>query len=198
MFRRQAMVEILERPRAPTRRRLDVDAYYKMAETGILADPHHVELIDGEIFDMAAIGSPHAAVTNRLVRHFAPAAAEGSALISVQNPLRLDGYNEPQPDITLLRSRDDDYRGSHPGAADVLLLVEVSETSLAYDRGLKLALYAKFGVPEVWIADLVSAAIEVYREPKDGGYASRQRLTDGSLVPALAPDVIIDVVGLLA
>ena len=136
------MGEILERPKAPMRRRLDIDVYYKMAEVGILTDPRHVELIDGEIIDMAAIGSPHAAVTNRLVRGFARAAAEGLTLMSVQSPLRLDAYNEPQPDLMLLRPRADDYRASHPSATDVLLLVEVSETSLAYDRGIKLALYA--------------------------------------------------------
>jgi Uma2 family endonuclease len=192
------MGETLERPRAPTRRRLDVDAYYKMAEAGILTDPHHVELIDGEIIDMAAIGSPHAAVTNRLLRHFARALRDETAPVHVRSPLRLDAHNEPQPDLMLLRFRDDDYRASHPGAADVLLLVEVSETSLAYDRGVKLALYARFGVPEVWIVDLAGAAVEVFREPKDGAYASRQLLTDGLLVPALVPDVTIDVTGLLA
>jgi Uma2 family endonuclease len=192
------MGEILERPKAPTRRRLDTDVYYRMAEAGILTDPRHVELIDGEIIDMAAIGSPHAAVTNRLVRGFARAAAEGFTLMSVQSPLRLDVYNEPQPDLMLLRSRDDDYRASHPSAADVLLLVEVSETSLAYDRGIKLALYAKFEVPEVWIIDLPGSAVEIYREPKDGAYVLRERLTDGLLAPALVPGVTIDVTGLLA
>jgi Uma2 family endonuclease len=192
------MGAILERPQAPTRRRLDVDAYYKMAEAGILTDPHHVELIDGEIFDMAAIGSPHAAVTNRLARLFTRALRDEAALVNVQSPLRLDAYNEPQPDVMLLRSRDDDYRVSHPNAADVLLLVEVSESSLAYDRGVKLALYAKFGVPEVWIIDLFGAAIEVYREPKEGAYASRERLSDGLLVPTLIPGVTIDVAGLIA
>src|SRR5271168_4613357 len=102
------MGEILERPQAPARRRLYTDAYYKMAEAGILTDPHHVELIDGDIFDMAAIASPHAAVTNRLVRRFAEVAADGLTLMSVQNPLRLDGYSEPQPDLMLLRPRADD------------------------------------------------------------------------------------------
>ena len=118
--------------------------------------------------------------------------------MSVQSPLRLDRYNEPQPDVMLLRSRADDYRASHPNAVDVLLLVEVSETSLGYDRGIKLALYAKFGVPEVWIIDLPGSAIEIYREPKEGAYVSRERLTDGPLSPALVPGVTIDVTGLLA
>ena len=192
------MGEILERPKAPTRRRLDIDVYYRMAEAGILTDARHVELIDGEIIDMAAIGSPHAAVTNRLARLFARALRDEAALVNVQSPLRLDPYNEPQPDLMLLRSRDDDYRASHPSAADVLLLVEVSETSLAYDRGIKLALYAKFEVPEVWIVDLSGSAVEIYREPKDGAYLSRERLTDGLLGAALVPGVTIDVTGLLA
>ncbi|MBV9906909.1 MAG: Uma2 family endonuclease, partial [Hyphomicrobiales bacterium] len=107
-------------------------------------------------------------------------------------------YNEPEPDVMLLRPRADGYRTSHPSAAEVLLLVEVSETSLAYDRGVKLALYARFGVPEVWIVDLVGVAVEIYREPKEGAYTSRERLANGSLSPALASDVTIDVAELVA
>jgi Uma2 family endonuclease len=190
------MGEILERPQAPTRHRLDVDAYYKMAEAGILTHPRRVELIDGEIIDMAAIGSPHAAITNRLNRLLVPA-VDGLALVSVQSPLRLDAYNEPEPDLMLLRPRADDYRASHPGAADVLLLIEVSESSLAYDRSAKLALYAKFGVAEVWIVDVSGAAIEVYREPAGVGYAFKERLTSGSLAPGLVPGVTVDVGALL-
>jgi Uma2 family endonuclease len=192
------MGEILERPQAPTRRRFDIDAYYRMAEAGVLGDPRRVELIDGEIFDMAAIGSPHAAVTNKLARLFSRALKDDVALVSVQTPLRLDGFNEPEPDVMLLRPRDDGYRASHPAAADVLLLVEVSETSLAYDRSVKLALYASFGVPEIWILDLGGAAVEAYREPKEGAYASHERLTKGPLAPALLPALTIDVAGLLA
>ncbi len=192
------MGEILERPQAPARHRLDVDAYYKMAEAGILTHDDRVELIDGEIIDMNPIGSPHAGKTNRLARLFAKTAAEGSVLTSVQNPLRLDAYNEPEPDLMLLRPRADDYETSHPGVADVFLLVEVSDSSLAYDRGRKLALYAKFGVAEVWIVDLAGAAVEVYRGPKEGGYSSQERRTGGSLTPDLVPSVAIDVAALLA
>ena len=191
------MGEILERPQAPARHRLDVDAYYNMAEAGILTHPRRVELIDGEIIDMAAIGSPHAAITNRLNRLLVPA-VDGLALVSVQSPLRLDAYNEPEPDLMLVRPRPDDYRASHPRAADVLLLIEVSESSLAYDRGAKLALYAKFGVAEVWIIDVSGAAIEVYREPAGDAYSVKHRLTRGSLAPALVPGVAIDVAALFA
>lgn len=192
------MGEILERPQAPSRHRLDVDAYYKMAEAGILTRADRVELIDGEIIDLNAIGSPHAALTNRLVREFARAVAEGLTLVSVQNPLRLDNFNEPEPDLVLLRPRPDDYRASHPGAADALLLIEVSDSSLAYDRGRKLALYAQFDVPEVWIVDLAGAAVEVFRRPKEGAYSSRERRTHGTLSPSVVPGIAIDIAALLA
>jgi len=190
------MAEILERQQA-TRHRLDVAAYYKMAEAGILGPNDRVELIDGEVFDMVPIGSAHAGKTDRLNRLFARAAADGLAHVSVQRPLRLDAHNEPEPDLMLLKPRRDDYQSRHPGAADVLLLVEVSETSLAYDRGVKLPLYAKFGVPEVWIVDLKGAAVEVYREPQDG-YALKERVTSGLLAPIALPSVTIDVGALLA
>jgi Uma2 family endonuclease len=190
--------EILDRQQAPARHRLDVDAYYRMAEAGILTQTDRVELIDGEIFDMTPIGSADGGKTNRLNRLFARAAADGLALVRVQSPLRLDAYNEPEPDLMLLKPRDDDYQGRHPGAADVLLLVEVSETSLGYDRGTKVPLYAKSGVPEVWIVDLRGAAIEVYREPAGDAYAVAERRTSGSLAPVLVPGVTIDVGALLA
>jgi len=192
------MGETLERPQTPARHRLDVDAYYKMAEAGILTRAHRVELIDGEIIDMNAIGSPHAAITNRLNRLVARAAADGLVLVSVQSPLRLDTFNEPEPDLMLLRPRADDYRASHPSAADVLLLAEVSDSSLAYDRGTKLALYANFGVPEVWIVDIPGGAVESYLAPRDGAYVHRERLSGGPVSPALVPEVTIDVAWLLA
>ena len=192
------MGEILARPQAPARHRLDVDAYYKMAEAGILTRQDRVELIDGEIIDMNPIGSPHAGKTNRLARLFAKAAADGHVLTSVQNPLRLDAYNEPEPDLMLLRPRADDYETSHPSAADVFLLVEVSDSSLAYDRGAKLALYARFGVAEVWIIDIAGSAVEIYRQPKEGVYSLTERRTGGSLTPDLVPSVAIDVAALLA
>ena len=191
------MGAIFDRPQTPAKHRFDVDAYYKLAAAGILPNPHRVELIDGEIIDLNAIGSPHAAITTRLTRQFIRAVGD-LAIISVQNPLRLDSYNEPEPDLLVLRPRADDYQANHPGAADVLLLVEVSETSLTYDRGRKLALYAKFGVAEVWIIDLAGAAVEIYRQPKEGAYALTERRTGGSLTPDLVPSVAIDVAALLA
>jgi Uma2 family endonuclease len=191
------MGEILERQQAPTRHRLDVGAFYKMAEAGILTPNDRVELIDGEIFDMVPIASLHGGKTIRLNRVFARAAADGLAVVSVQTPLRLDAHNEPQPDLMLLKPRADDYQSRHPNAADVLLLIEVSDTSLAYDRETKLPLYARFGVPEVWIVDLKGAAIEVYREPRGDAYALKERLTSGSLAPVLVPGVMVDIAAFL-
>ncbi len=192
------MGEILERPQAPARHRLDVDAYYKMAEAGIHTRDDRVELIDGDIIYFNPIGSPPAVKTNRLARLFAKAAADGHVLTSVQNPLRLDAYNEPEPDLMLLRPRADDYETSHPSAADVFLLVEVSDSSLAYDRGAKLALYARFGVAEVWIIDIAGSAVEIYHQPKEDAYFSQERQTSGSLTPELVAGVSIDVAALLA
>ena len=192
------MPEVLERLERPAHHRFDVDEYYKMTEAGILKRGQRVELIDGEIIDLNAIGSPHAAITNRLTRFFARLAVNETALLSVQNPLRLDAFNESVPDFMVLRPRADDYRTGHPSAADVLLLVEVSDSSLPYDRGPKLALYAKFGVPEVWIVDIAGAAIEIYRKPAEDGYSMTERRTGGSLSPALLAGADVDVAVLLA
>jgi Uma2 family endonuclease len=192
------MDAVLERPHAPARHRLDVGAYYRMAEAGILSHSERVELIDGDIFDMNPIGSRHAAVTRRLEQQFLRAAVDGIVLLSVQNPLRLDAYNEPQPDFVALAPRPDAYAALHPGAADALLLVEISDSSLDYDRKIKLPLYARFGVPEVWIVDLSGSAVEVYRDPAEGRYASSARMTQGALTPLHIPEVTIDIATLLA
>ena len=191
------MRAVLERPQAPAKHRLDVGAYYRMAEAGILSHPERVELIDGDIFDMNPIGSLHAAVTRRLEQRFARAVADGIVLVSVQNPLRLDAYNEPQPDFVSLPPRAVAYAGSHPGAADALLVAEVSDSSLDHDRKTKLPVYARFGVPEVWIVDLSGRAVEVYRNPTDGRYASSGRMSQGALTPVRIPEVTIDIAALL-
>lgn len=192
------MQATLERSDAVARHRFDVDAYYRMAEAGILAAEDRVELIGGEIVDMAPIGSPHAGKVNRLTSFVARVVADARVIASVQSPLRLDRHNEPQPDLMLLRPRPDFYAAGHPTAADVLLLVEVADSSLAYDRGPKLALYARHGVPEVWIVDLPSRAVEVCRAPGPEGYAERRRVTEGAPTPTLVPDLAIDVAALLA
>jgi Uma2 family endonuclease len=153
----------------PRPHRLTVADYYRMAETGILAPDARVELIDGEIIDMAPPGISHAAsvllLTHALVR-----AAGDRALVLVQNPVRLNPYSEPQPDLALLRPRDDFYREHHPRAHDVLLIIEVAATSLRFDRETKLPLYARHGIPEMWLVDLGSKRLVRHRAPQQGAY----------------------------
>lgn len=177
---------------APRRHRFDVDAYYKMAETGILRPDARVELIDGEIVDMAPIGSGHAGTTDVLA-DLAIAVGRQVVMVGIQRPLHLGPASEPQPDLMLLRPRADRYRDSHPTAADVLLLIEVADSSLAFDRTTKLPVYACAGVPEVWIVDLPGRAIEVYREPRGGSYTRRERLQEGRLTATLVPAFAVGV-----
>jgi Uma2 family endonuclease len=156
----------------PTRHKLSVEDYHKLGEAGILTEDSRVELLEGELIEMAPIGVPHMAVVNRLTRPLVLAAGE-LGVVSVQNPVRLPPHSEPQPDVAILRRRAGDAESLVPGPEDVLLLIEVADTTLVYDRSTKLHLYAKFGIPESWIANLQSKCIEVYREPTVHGYAKR-------------------------
>jgi Uma2 family endonuclease len=180
-----------------TKHRFSVEAYYRMAETGVLRPDARVELLDGEIIDMSPIGPPHGAVTRRLIRSFARLGRD-RWLLDVEHPVHLDEYSEPQPDLMLLRPVPDDYSTRHPGPEDVLLLVEVAASSLAYDRGAKLPAYGRAGISEVWIANLEGETIEVYREPHLTGYASTTLLRPGDKACPLAfPDAAVGVAELL-
>ena len=154
------------------RRRFTVHDYHRMGEAGILHEDDRVELIEGEIVEMAAIGTRHFTCVNGLTRLLVREAGD-AAIVSVQNPVRLDEHTEPQPDLTVLRVRD--YRESLPTPEDVLLLIEVSDTTLAYDRGVKLPLYARAGIREVWIVDLPGEVIERHTDPSVDGYRSSER-----------------------
>jgi Uma2 family endonuclease len=140
-----------------------------MVETGILSEEDRTELIDGEIIEMAPIGSRHAGHVTRLVNLLSNAVGD-AALVSVQNPVRLGEHSEPQPDLALLEPKDDFYTSAHPTADDVLLAVEIAETSLEYDRSAKIPLYASHGVRVVWLLDLRDRSIEVYEQPGEDGY----------------------------
>ena len=139
-------------PAQPSRRRFTVAEYYAMADAGILAPDERVELLDGDVIAMPPINEWHASRVGRFTNTL-PAQFQGQAIVWIQNPVRLDDASEPEPDIMLLRWRDDFYEGGHPGPADVLLLIEVSDTTVDYDRGAKLAAYAAAGIPEVWIVE---------------------------------------------
>ncbi len=168
----------------PQRRLFTVEDYYKMAETGILARSDRVELIDGEVIEMSPVGSRHAACVKRLLRYLS-AGLEERAVLGAQDPVRLNDLSEPEPDVAVLRPRDDFYASAHPGASDVLLLVEVSDSSLTFDRDVKLPLYAVNAVPEVWVVNLVEDLVEVHRAPRGGTYTETRKHRRGEqLTPA--------------
>ncbi|MCP5197728.1 MAG: Uma2 family endonuclease [Gammaproteobacteria bacterium] len=173
------------------RHRWTVAEYHRMGEVGLLNEDSRVELIEGEIIEMAPIGSPHGGgvkyLNNKLV-----SLLHGKAIVSVQDPIILGGHAEPQPDIALLRWRDDFYRTVNPHAEDVLLVIEVSDSTLRYDRDVKVPLYANHGIPEVWLLDIQDRQLEVYREPLNGEYRQRECRRTGQIAPILYPDAVID------
>ena len=175
-----------------TRRKLDVHDYHRMAAVGILGEDDRVELIEGELIAMVPIGWDHADTVNGLTKALVLACGD-RAVVSVQNPVRLDRFNEPQPDFAVLRPRIGDRRAAGtPGPAEVLLLVEVANRSLRFDRQMKLPLYARFGIPEVWIVDLTGRVLERHRNPAAGAYADLTRHGPGEAL-SLAADPAITV-----
>ena len=182
----------------PLKKLFTRDDYYAMADAGILKPEDRVELIEGEIYQMGPIGNRHAGCVNRLVRRLAVLTTTDRAVLSTQNPVNLTDISEPEPDITLLRPREDFYGEGHPTPEDVLLLVEVADSSIGFDRGTKLPLYARCGIPEVWLVDVVKRTLEVHREPGQNGYGQVQRLRDGDRITPLAfPDFEIAVESIL-
>ena len=180
-----------------TKHPLTVEFYLQMLKQGILQEDDRVELLNGEIFDMSPIGSSHAAVVKRLNQLFV-VAAEGTVLVSVQDPIRLSNYAMPEPDIALLRPRADFYADAHPGPDDVLLIVEVSDTSLAYDTERKLPAYGAAGIPEVWIVNLNANCIDRHITPTSHGYRLRERLVPGDrFAPGCLPDASLAVADIL-
>ena len=170
------------------RRRFAVDEYYLMAKAGILHEDDRVELIEGEIVDMAAIGSRHAAAVKRVVDLLLAREVRQYALLSVQDPVRLSEHSEPQPDIVLLRRRSDYYVTAHPGPDDILLIIEVADTSADYDREIKAPLYARAGITEFWLVDLEGGYVELYRSPSAEGYRQVRTVRGNErLVPEALP-----------
>ena len=175
------------------RRHFSVSEYNRMAETGILSEDDRVELIGGEIVEMSPIGSRHAACVRRLDA-LLNRELKGAAQVSAQNPVLLDDYSQPQPDVALLRPRSDYYSEEHPTARDVLLVVEVADTSVEYDRQVKAPLYARAGVAEMWLVNLHEDAVEVYTRPEGGTYRESRQFTRGdsislTTIPGLAVNV---------
>lgn len=173
----------------PTRRLFTVDEYVAIYEKGVIPDDERTELIDGEIIEMAPMGMQHEANvddgTRILVR-----AVGARAIVRVQGSLTVDEGNRPQPDLMLLKLRDGGYRDRPAGPTDVLLIIEVSDSTLANDRGAKLTRYAEADIPEVWIENIPDCVIETYRKPVDGEYTESRTYRPGETIsPTAFPDV---------
>jgi hypothetical protein len=163
-----------------------IEQFQRMDQLGIFAGDQRLELINGEIVEMSPIGIRHAGSIIRLVNLFKQI---DNAYLSIQNPIRLSDTSLPQPDVALLRRRDDFYDNSYPEPADVLLLIEVADTSLAYDRDVKVPLYVQAGIAEVWIVDLNKRELTMYRSPANGKYTEvRYPQPADTVAPVLLPE----------
>lgn len=192
-----ATVDILARYPVP-RHRLTRRDYHRLGEAGILREGDRVELLEGQLVDMSPIGPRHAIVTDKL-NELLMAGFASRAWVRCQGPVVLDDGSEPQPDFALVRRPWRGYPHTHPEAGDIFLLIEVSDTSLDFDRTVKLELYARAGIPEVWIVDLTSDRVLVHRHPANGHYASAVAVeAPGVLDVEGLPGVTIPVAAVLA
>jgi len=179
------------------RHRLTVEEYFRMAEVGLLAPDAHVELIEGEIIDMAPIGTQHGGLLADLVLRIGRDLGE-RVCVWVQATLPLGKFSAPEPDIALLRYRKDTYKKKYPSPDDVFLIVELSQSSLRHDRDVKLPLYARHNIPEVWIVDVASRHINFFHTPKAGQYThASSTASPGSISLRALPIATLDLTGLL-
>ncbi|MEM7110009.1 MAG: Uma2 family endonuclease, partial [Bacteroidota bacterium] len=155
------------------KRLITVDEYHTMAEAGILTREDRVELIHGEILEMSPIGSKHAAIVNTMSNRLIRLLGDG-VIISVQNPIRINDLTEPEPDLSLLKPKENYYADGHPAPNDTFIVIEISDSSYEYDKEVKLPLYASAGIPEYWIVNMDKKQIEVHTKPENGGYKSWQ------------------------
>ena len=179
------------------RRPLTVAEYHLMGEAGILNEDDRVELIEGQLIAMSPIGSDHSGTVNAL-NHTLVRAVGDRGVVAVQNPVQLDDLSEPQPDFAILKPRQDFYRRATPLPDDVLLIIEVANSSLAYDRNVKRSLYARHGIPEFWIVNLAAGEVEVCHGPQGEQYKSVARFgREAVLEPQLLPGATIPLAALL-
>lgn len=177
---------------------MTADEFQRMGVAGVFAPDARLELIDGEIIEMPPIGPPHSGRVNTLARLFVQRAGD-RAVVSVQHPAIISDLSVPQPDLALLKARPDDYATSHPTSADVLLVVEVSDSSLRFDLERKIPLYSHCGIAEVWIVDVNNARVHLHRDPGVEGYGTNHAAGKGERVTcALLPQVWVDLEELFA
>jgi Uma2 family endonuclease len=180
-----------------SKRLFSVQDYHRMVDAGILSEHDRVELIRGEILAMSPIGPRHSAAVLRATQAIVRIVGE-LAIVGVQGPVRLDNFDEPQPDVYLLRPKDDYYASGHAGPADILLIIEMADSSLEYDSNLKASLYAEKGVAEYWIADVRNDRLLAYSDHHDNHYVACRELRRGeTIVPRLLPECRIKVEVLL-
>lgn len=174
---------------APAQKPISIRLYQQMGEKGLLTQEDRVQLIDGEILEMPPIGARHGSVTGRLSKWMYQAVGD-AAIIRLGNPVNLGEYSQPQPDLMLLEPRADDYIEAHPGPENVLLLVEVSDSTLDFDQGRKRELYARFAIREYWVIDVKNRSIDAYSDPAHGEFRSavKHRLHD-TIGPRAFPQV---------
>ncbi len=151
------------------RYRFPVADYHRMAELQFFPTGQRIELLDGEIVEMSPINSKHASTVGRLAKLLI-LLLQDQAFVNIQNPVALDEFSEPEPDLWVAKSRPDFYKNAHPRPEDILFLIEVADSSLAKDRTVKLPLYAAAGIPETWIVNLEEECVEIYTEPSAEGY----------------------------
>jgi Uma2 family endonuclease len=179
------------------RRRFTVDDYYRMVGAGILREKDRVELIEGEVVTMSPIGPPHSAYVDRANHALTMRLGDG-AITRVQAPVRLNEHTEPQPDVSILRPKADFYASGHPGPADVLLIIEVADSSLDYDRRVKARIYAECGIREYWVVDVIGESLWRYTDAHEGAYHRIRSYRRGqALTPELLPGVVIAVEDLI-
>ncbi|MGI8639585.1 MAG: Uma2 family endonuclease [Pyrinomonadaceae bacterium] len=166
-------------------KRFSVEDFRKMTEAGILPEESGWEIIDGKIIDKIKISSRNAGAVRRLNKVLANLVGN-QTLISIRNPIHIDDYNEPEPDIALLKRRSDFYRKGHPLPQDVLLLIEVSDSTIEYDREIKKVIYAEAEIVEFWLVNLQDNTVEVYSQPKNGNYRLARILESGETIEATA------------
>ncbi|HEX8160421.1 MAG TPA: Uma2 family endonuclease [Pyrinomonadaceae bacterium] len=157
---------------------ISADEYERMGAAGVFPPGARLELIEGDIFEMSPIGSPHAACVKYLNRLLNELSGK-DFIVGTQDPIRLDDFSEPQPDLTLLRWREDFYRGAHPTPADVLLVVEVADTTVLTDRTVKIPLYARAGVAEAWVVNVPEGCVEIYTDAAGDAYQTVTRFGRG-------------------
>lgn len=167
------------------RRYFNVDEYYRMEAAGIFSEDDRIELIEGEVIRMSPIGSRHASCVGKLTRLLSRQLKD-DFIVWIQNPIRINDYSEPQPDAALLRPRDDFYAAGHPTPSDVLLIIEVADSSIEYDRVVKVPLYAGAGIPEIWLVDLTTDTIEIYAQPISGSYRISRLAARGEFLASLS------------